>query len=682
MTTAVVTQDRPLQFKTEFDLDRKHAHHLLHEMLRIRRFEEKCVEVYGAGKIRGFMHLYDGEEAIAVGVMQALAPEDAVVATYREHGQALARGMSPGAIMAEMYGKQEGCSRGRGGSMHLFDAETRFYGGNGIVGGGIPLAVGIALADKLRGLNRVTCCFFGDGAVAEGEFHESMNLAALWNLPVLFICENNAYCMGTAIEYAHSETDLAKKAAAYRIAAEPVDGMDILATRAAAQRAVAAIRAGEGPQFLECRTYRFRAHSMFDAELYRDKEEVREWRKRDPITTFAKLLMDEGLLTEEEMAEMQRQVDAEVQEAVDFAEAGTLEPLEDLMRFVHSEDMPPEATYLLPLPEDPATETREITYREAVREAMSEAIRRDERVFLIGADVGRYGGCFAVSKGMLETFGPERIIDTPLSESAYTGAGIGAAMNGMLPIVEVMTVNFSLLASDQIINNAATVLHMSGGQFNVPVVIRMGTGGGKRLAAQHSNSLEGLYARVPGLKVLTPATVEDARGMLETALADPDPVLIFENTLLYNMKGELPLNAGPVGIDKAKVHRAGNDISIFTYSISLFKALEAAEILAQEGIDCEVVDLRTLRPLDTETIIASVAKTHRALVVDEGWCSGSIAAEVSARIMEQAFYDLDAPVARLCGAEVPLPYAGHLEDSAIPQVETIVEAVRKVVKNG
>ncbi len=326
-----------------------------------------------------------------------------------------------------------------------------------------------------------------------------------------------------------------------------------------------------------------------------------------------------------------------------------------------------------------ATETRLITYREAMREAMSEAMRRDERVFLMGEDVGRYGGCFAVSKGMLAEFGPERIIDTPMSESGFTGAGIGAALGGMRPIVEVMTCNFSLLAADQIVNNAATLLHMSGGQFNVPVVIRMATGGGKQLAAQHSHSWEGWYAHVPGLKVLVPATVADARGMLWPALEDPDPVLIFENSLLYNMKGELPIDPLPVDIRSAKVMRAGTDVSIITYSASLFKALDAAELLAQEGVAAEVIDLRVLRPLDDATILQSVSKTHRALIVDEGWRTGSIAAEISARIMEQAFYELDAPVARLCTAEVPLPYAKHMEDAALPQTETIVTAVRQLM---
>ena len=322
---------------------------------------------------------------------------------------------------------------------------------------------------------------------------------------------------------------------------------------------------------------------------------------------------------------------------------------------------------------------RQLTYREAVREAIREAMHKDERVFLMGEDVGRYGGCFAVSKGLLEEFGPERIRDTPLSESAFVGAGIGAALGGMRPIVEIMTVNFSLLAADQILNNAATFLHMSGGQCNVPLVIRMATGGGRQLAAQHSRSLEGWYAHIPGIKVLTPATLEDARGMLWTALEDPDPVLVFENASLYNMQGELPIDAAAVDIDRARVRRPGSDVTIITYSASLLKALEAADILAGEGIAAEVIDLRTLRPLDDETFLASVAKTHRAVIVDEGWRSVGISAEISARIMEQALYELDAPVERLCGAEVPMPYARHLEQAALPQVETIVTTVKRMV---
>ena len=322
------------------------------------------------------------------------------------------------------------------------------------------------------------------------------------------------------------------------------------------------------------------------------------------------------------------------------------------------------------------------TYREAVRQALRDALLRDERVFLMGEDVGHYGGCYAVSKGLLAEFGPERIRDTPLSELGFVGAGIGAALGGMRPIVEIMTVNFSLLALDQILNNAATLLHMSGGQFNVPLIIRMATGAGKQLAAQHAHSLEGWYAHIPGLRVLAPATLEDARGMLWTALQDPDPVLIFENNTLYNLEGSLPENAGPVDIDRARVRRPGKDLTIITYSASLFKCLEAAEALAREGIEAEVIDLRSLRPLDDATYLASIAKTHRALIVDEGWRSGSLSAEISARIMEQAFYELDLPVARLCSAEVPIPYARHMEEAALPRVETIVAAAKGMVSHG
>jgi pyruvate/2-oxoglutarate/acetoin dehydrogenase E1 component len=325
----------------------------------------------------------------------------------------------------------------------------------------------------------------------------------------------------------------------------------------------------------------------------------------------------------------------------------------------------------------PAVKT---TYREALREAHREALVRDERVFLMGEDVGRYGGSYAVSKGLLKEFGEERIRDTPLSESAFVGAGIGAALNGMLPIVEIMTCNFSLLALDQIVNNAATLRHMSGGQFNIPLVIRMATGAGRQLAAQHSHSFEGWYAHIPGIRIVTPATLEDARGMLWTALMDPDPVIMFENALLYNLEGELATAAGAVDIDRAVVRRPGADFTLVTYGGSLYKSLEAAERLAGEGVSAEVIDLRTLRPLDMPTVLGSLARTHRMVIVDEGWKSGSLSAEIMARAMEEAFYDLDAPIERVCGAEVPIPYPRHLEEAAIPQVPAIMAAAKRVMR--
>jgi 2-oxoisovalerate dehydrogenase E1 component len=654
-------------------LDHAHVLDLLTHMVRIRRFEDKCAELYTQQKIRGFLHLYDGEEAIASGIIPILTVEDRIVATYREHGHALVRGIPMTTVMAEMYGKAEGCSGGRGGSMHLFDKATNFYGGNAIVGGGLPLAGGLALADAMQGQSNVTACFFGEGAVAEGEFHETLNLASLWNLPVLFVCENNGYAMGSAIARTEAETDIHLKAAGYGIDSEVVDGMDVVGVEAAARRAVQRIRETGAPMFLECRTYRFRAHSMFDAQLYRPKDEIAQWRDKGPIVRFQGWLLENNLIHEDDIARIEADADAEIAEAVAFAEAGTWEPVEDLEKHVLGAQPAP------PPPAKLSGETVELTYREAVKQAIEEAIKRDDRVFLMGEDVGAYGGCYAVTKGLMEQLGEDRIRDTPLSESGFTGAGIGAAAAGMRPIVELMTVNFSLLALDQILNTAATMRHMSDGAFGVPLVIRMATGAGKQLAAQHSHSLEGWYAHIPGLKVLAPATIEDARGMLWTALEDPDPVLIFENVMLYNRTGVLDTNAGPVDISKAAIRRPGKDITLITYGGSLHKVMDAADQLAAEGIDAEVIDLRTLRPLDDETILGSLARTRRALIVDEGWRTGSLAAEVSARIMEQGFWHLDAPVGRLCSSEVPIPYPKHLEEAAIPQTPSIVAAAKSVL---
>jgi pyruvate dehydrogenase E1 component beta subunit/2-oxoisovalerate dehydrogenase E1 component len=655
-------------------LSRTHVQGLLRHMIRVRRFEQKCAELYTQEKIRGFLHLYDGEEAVAAGIIPVLEPRDRLVATYREHGHALVRGVSMSAAMAEMYGKREGCSGGRGGSMHLFDAAHNFYGGNAIVGGGLPLAVGLALADHLRKSDAITACFFGEGAAAEGEFHESLNLAALWDLPVLFVCENNLYAMGTALALSEAETDIHRKAESYKLAAEAVDGMDVVAVEAAARRAIAQIRATGKPYFLECRTYRFRPHSMFDAQLYREKGEVEAWKEKGPIIRFKTWALQSGLIREEDVAQIEAEADREIAEAVAFAEAGTWEPVEQLTRFVYAPERP------APPSAKPSSGPKaETTYREAVRAAICEALDRDERVFLMGEDVGRYGGCYAVSKGLLAQYGPARIRDTPLSEAAFTGAGIGAGMAGMRPIVEVMTVNFSLLALDQILNNAATIRHMSGNQFGCPAVIRMATGAGRQLAAQHSHSLEGWYAHIPGIRVLAPATLEDARGMLWTALQEPDPVLIFENVMLYNMKGELAADAGPVDIDGAAIRREGADVTLITYGGSLGKTLAAANALSKDGVSAEVIDLRSLRPLDDETIMNSLRKTRRAVIVDEGWKSGSLSAEIGMRIVEQAFFDLDAPIARVCSAEVPIPYAQHLEAAALPQAETIVMAARNLL---
>lgn len=667
--------------------DRAHLHALLRQMLRIRRFEARCVELYQAQKIRGFLHLYDGEEAVAVGVAAALEPgRDAAVATYREHGQALAWGMDMASLMAEMLGKVEGCCRGRGGSMHLFGRAQRFYGGNAIVGGGIPLAAGIALADKALRPGAVTACFFGEGAVAEGVFHETMGLAALWRLPVLFLCENNLYAMGVPLEDSEVETDLWRKAQAWRMPAEQIDGMDPIVVEAAARRAVAAMRAGGGPHFIEARTYRFRAHSMFDTQAYRSRDEVEAWRQRDPIERLRHWMLAHRHLSEAEAAALEAEVAAELDAAVASAEAGTLEPLAELERHVlmdrvvQEDGQPPPVPAPRPAPAAAASPAPlRMTYREACKQAIRDALAADPRAFLVGEDVGKYGGCYAVTKGLLEEFGPARIVDAPLAENGFTGIAIGAALAGLRPILEIMTCNFSLLALDQIMNNAATLPHMSGGQFAVPLVIRMATGGGRQLAAQHSHSLEGWFAHIPGLKVAVPATVEDARWMLAAAMADPNPVLIFEHIVLYNAEAELDAAVTAVDLERARVRRAGRDVTLVTYGNSLPKCLRAAELLAAEGIEAEVIDLRMLRPLDSATVAAAVACTRRVVIVDEGWKSGSISAEVAARLAEDLLYELDAPIRRVCSREVPVPYAAHMEEAALPSVDEVVAAVRAIV---
>jgi len=414
---------------------------------------------------------------------------------------------------------------------------------------------------------------------------------------------------------------------------------------------------------------------MFDAQLYRSKEEIAEWRAKGPIVRFQTWLEENGLLHKDDIATIETEVGAEIAEAIDFAQAGTDEPVKDLTRFVMSPDRPAAP----PPPAAPDT-LHTTTYREAMKQAITDAMTRDDRVFLMGEDVGHYGGCYAVSMGLLEKFGPARIRDTPLSEAGFTGAGIGAAMMGMRPIVEIMTVNFSLLALDQILNTAATSRHMSNNQFGVPLVIRMATGAGKQLAAQHSHSLEGWYAHIPGLCVLAPATLEDARGMLWSALEDSDPVLIFENVMLYNEEGALAENAGPVNINKAALSRVGGDLTLITYGGSLGKTLAAAQRLNDEHhISTDVIDLRSLRPLDFNTILASVQKTRRALIVDEGWRTGSLAAEIGMRIAEDAFFELDAPLARVCSQEVPIPYPKHLEQAAIPTVDKIMHTATKLM---
>jgi len=610
-----------------FGVDAEAAKRLLSDMLLIRRFEEKAAEGYALGKIGGFLHLYIGEEAVAVGATSVLRPDDYAISAYREHGHCLAKGSDPKRVMAELYGRRDGLSKGKGGSMHLFDRSTNFLGGHAIVGAHLPIAVGVAFAIKYRGGDQVIVCYFGDGAVPEGEFHEAMNLAALWKLPVIFLCENNRYAMGTSVERALAQTEIWKFGQTYGIPAEKVDGMDVLAVRDAVGRAVARTREQKIPALIEVDTYRYRGHSMRDpaGAVYRTKEEVEREKLRDPIVLFRDKIITAGLLSEG-----------------------------DIRAVV-------------------------MTYREALNMALREEMRRDPGVFVIGEEVGLYEGAYKVTQGLLKEFGPQRIVDTPIAESGFTGVGIGAAMAGLRPVVEMMTFNFALLALDQIVNSAAKMYYMSGGQFNVPIVIRGPGGPAAQLAAQHSQSMETYFYHVPGLKVVRPTTPMDAKGLLKSAIRDDNPVIFIESETLYNVKGEVPEDPDfliPLG--KAIVRREGTDVTVIAYMGMMYRAMEAAEELEKEGISVELVDPRTLRPMDTETIIKSVRKTHRVVVVEAGAGFAGMGSEIAASVTEQAFDDLDAPVERVTGANAPMPYARNLEKLKTPSKDWIVAAVRRV----
>ena len=631
--------------------------------------------------------------------------DDLLVTGYRSHGFALARGTSPEAVMAELFGRRDGCAHGRGGSMHLLDTDRGYYGGWGIVGGQLPLATGLALALVRQGKPQAVVCELGDGAVNMGAWHESLNLAALWRLPVVFLVVNNKYGMGTAVDRASAEPELHKRASAYRMHGEAVDGDDLEAVIEASSRLLERAREQREPSVLEAITYRYRGHSVADAGLaYRTKEEITEHQERDPLLRTAARLREAGATTEELRA-IDERVEERVQAAVEFA-ADSPEPDVDGARLgdarpglrravrAHAAGEPVrrggarvrrragQVSVVTEQTGGPApTGVERMTYREALRLALREELTRDERVFIMGEEVGVFEGSYKVTAGLMAEFGADRVRDTPISEEGFVGAGVGAAMLGERPIVEIMTLNFLLVAMDQVINHAAKIGAMFGGEVRCPLVIRTPNGAGNQLTAQHSQSFDGWFAGTPGLKVVSPANPADAKGLLKAAIRDEDPVLVIENLPIYKEKGDVPLDPEfitPIG--RAAVAREGSDITIVSHSFATVRALHVAEKLAAEkGVNAEVVDLRSLRPLDMETVAESVAKTNRALCVEEGWPSYGVTAEIAARISKACFDDLDAPVERVGMAEVPLPYAKNLETAAMPNEDRIAAAVLSVL---
>ncbi len=666
----------------------------LRQIMEIRALENNIANLLSKAVLKGASHLYAGQEAVAVGAIAPLRDDDYITSTHRGHGHAHAHGdkaaRTPEAkqehynkMMAEVLGRSGGYCKGKGGSMHIADVEHGNLGATGIVAGNIPVAVGAALAQKIQGTDRVVVCFFGDGASNTGNFHEALNMASLWNLPVIFVVENNLYAMSVPWVKASKLPDIATRACAYGIPGEVVDGMDVLAVRGAVTKAVERARKGEGPSLIEAKTYRWFGHSHSDPRAYRTREEETEWKKRDPITVLKEDLEAVRMLSEEEFNELEKAVEAKLERAMAYSEASPEPSPQDAETDVFAPskftiaDIEAEKKLRDRVRSD--TTMRTISYAQALVEAMREEMLRDNRVFVMGEDVGLYGGAYGATRGLFQEFGERRVIDTPISEATIGGAAVGAAMAGMRPVAEIMYIDFTPLAMDQIANQGAKNRYMFGGKTTVPMVLRTEGGAGRAIAAHHSQSLESLWTHFPGIYVVMPATPYDAKGLLKAAIRDDNPVMFIEHKMLYKEKGPVPEEEYIIPLGVADIKRPGKDVTLVTYSRMVYRSLSAAESLAQEGIDVEVIDLRTLKPLDIDTIIASVKKTGLLVCVTESYENTSFINEVMAQVNEKVFDWLDAPMVRVAALNVPIPRAEILEDMAIPNEGRIIAACRKVV---
>jgi 2-oxoisovalerate dehydrogenase E1 component len=642
-------------------------------MVRIRRFEELTTELFQAGQVKGTAHSYIGEEAIAAGACANLRPDDYIGSYHRGHGHCIAKGADVSKMMAELMGRETGYCGGLGGSMHIANMELNILGANGIVAAAMPLGTGAALAVKLRGGDQVVISFFGDGGANQGIFHESLNLAAVWKLPIVFVCENNQYALSTSYKASTSVANISERAVAYGIPGQTIDGNDPVEVYRVVGEAVARARAGKGPSLIEALTWRWGQHSMRTAVRDpRSREEMDRWIARDPIKLLEERVHKEKSLPAPRMQSIQEGVQAELEQAVKFAKESP-EPGEAAMRAaVYSPHQKHEE------PRDKGT--RQMAFNDALCEAMRQEMERDPAVFLMGEDVGLTGGIFGCSAGLFDRFGGARVRDTPISEATFCGVGVGAAIAGMRPIVEVQIFDFVTLMMDMIVNQAAKFRYMLGGKDSVPLVIRGPQGGGIRLAAQHSQSLEAWFTHVPGLVVIAPSTPYDAKGLLIAAIRDDNPVVFLEHKMLYlGSTGPVPEAYYAIPIGSADVKRAGTDVTVVATQMMVSRALGAANLLQQEGISVEVIDPRTLRPLDEETILQSVRKTHRLVIAHEAWKHGGFGAELAALVTEKAFDDLDAPVARVAAIDVPMPYNDALERAVIPSQERIIAGIRAAV---
>jgi 2-oxoisovalerate dehydrogenase E1 component len=642
-------------------------------MRLIRQCEEQLARAHQRGLVHGACHTYVGQEAIAVGVCDHLRPEDVVFSTHRGHGHALAKGASAFELMAELFGRAAGCSRGRGGSMHLFAPEVGLLGTSGIVGPCILQAAGAGYSFRLLKTDQVAIAFFGDGAVNNGAFHEGLNLGAIWKLPVLFVCENNQFATEVPFEYAAGNPDVASRGAGYGMPGVLVDGNDVVAIRDAAGEAVRRAHRGDGPTLIECRTYRTRAHAEGMGDYgYRTREEVEAWRERCPIRRFKDCLLADGIVTESELHEIDAEINRELDDAVRRAEASSWPNAADAATHVYAEPRTPP-------PAPPPDTGRSISWMQATLEALSDEMEANPRIFVLGEGIGKRGGNFRTTAGLFDRFGPERLRDTPISERGFTGLAGGAAMTGTRPVVDFMFADFLLDACGEIINQIAKIQYMSSGRLRMPVLLRGCIGVGHSAATHHSGSYYPMYGHFPGLRVVVPSNPYDAKGLLHHALRCDDPVLFLEHRELLSLKGMVPEAAYEIPFGQAAVVREGPDVTVVALALMVQKSLQSCDRLEKEGISVELIDPRTVAPFDTKTILKSVAKTGRLLIVDETFAPYGFGAEVAAQVADAGFDELDAPIRRLNGVHTPTPYSPPMEAAVVPDVDAIVRAVRDLV---
>ncbi|QKD00528.1 thiamine pyrophosphate-dependent enzyme [Mesorhizobium loti] len=658
--------------------DRQVLLDLFERMVLLRRFESIAQIACRKGETPGFLHLYIGEEATGVGVCAHLRPTDWVTSTHRGHGHALAKGANPGRVMAELFGKADGICGGRGGTMHLYERSVGLFGTNGIVAAGIGHAVGIGMSARQRGRDDIGVAFFGDGAANHGGFHEALNFAAVQRAPAVFVCENNLYATATPLKSITLNPEIATKAASYGMPGVAVDGNDVFAVWLAMKEATERARSGKGPTLIEAKTYRTVGHHEGDPVIgtYRTQEELDAWIKRDPIDMFRKkLIEDYGIADAEALAAIEARIEKVVEEALTFAR-NSPEPDPATVRLhVFADPINPPAA----LQPRAVGETRTQGWLEAVRDGIAEEMRANPAILYFGEGTGERGGSFAHTRNLWQEFGAERMVDTPISEQGFTAAAVGASATGARTVSDLMFADFAFETAGQIFLQAAKLRYMTSGLMSAPMVVRVGAGALRSSGPHHSGIYHPVFAHMPGLIVCVPSTPADAKGLMKTALRAGDPVIMLEPKALFASKGEVPVGEHYVPFGVARIARAGTDITIVAAGQMVQRALEAAEVLAGEGIEAEIIDPRTIMPLDIDTIVASVRKTHRLLIVDEAWAMCGLGGEIAQAINELAFDELDAPPGRLHTAPTSHPFAPVLERAMLVDSARIAQGMRDVI---